>query len=81
MQRNAVSRRCAVLPVLPCTTLYRSPTNTILQILAPTDAAFDTLLTQLGNGRKLDKSVLLGLPELPDILSYHVLDGRYTTGE
>ncbi len=103
-----------------------------MQILAPTDEAFETLLRQLGNGRKLPvevrrggllcvllwlwlssvdrlhavshalarlcalmlpfphsshhhpppqtRQVLLSLPELPDILQYHVLGGMYTSG-
>lgn len=49
-------------------------------MLAPTDEAFDTLLRQLGGGRPLPKAALLGLPELADILQYHVLPGAYASG-
>ncbi|KAF5840958.1 hypothetical protein DUNSADRAFT_14982 [Dunaliella salina] len=49
-------------------------------VLAPTDEAFDILLLQLGGGRPLPKSTLLALPELKDILQYHVLPGMYATG-
>eukprot|EP00983_Pelagomonas_calceolata_P052736 1142980-Pelagomonas_calceolata.AAC.3 len=48
-------------------------------VLAPTDEAFDILLLQLGGGRPLPKSTLLALPELKDILQYHVLPGMYAT--
>jgi hypothetical protein len=50
------------------------------QILAPTDDAFDQLLTQMGGGNKLPESALLARPELRDILQYHVLPGMYTSG-
>lgn len=51
------------------------------QILAPTDDAFETLLRQLGGGgRRLPLDLFFQLPELPDILQYHVVPGLYTTG-
>jgi hypothetical protein len=37
------------------------------QILAPTDDAFDQLLTQMGGGSKLPESALLARPELKDV--------------
>ncbi|PNH12677.1 hypothetical protein TSOC_000376, partial [Tetrabaena socialis] len=49
-------------------------------LLAPTDAAFEQLLRQLGNGRKLPVEKLYRLPELPDILQYHILPGLYASG-
>ncbi|GFH16772.1 FAS1 domain-containing protein, partial [Haematococcus lacustris] len=33
----------------------------------------------LGGGRRLTKERLLALPELKDILSYHIIPGRYLT--
>jgi len=50
-------------------------------ILAPTDDAFDQLLTQMGGGSKLPESALLARPELVSILQYHVLPGLYTSSE
>ncbi len=48
--------------------------------MAPTDEAFTTLLRQLGGGRRLPKERLFELPELPQILLYHILPGRFLTG-
>jgi uncharacterized surface protein with fasciclin (FAS1) repeats len=53
----------------------------VLQILAPTDDAFDVLLTTMGNGRMLPREALFRLPQLRDIVMYHIIPGRYTTGE
>lgn len=51
------------------------------QLLAPTDDAFDALLTNLGGGQgKLPLDALLRLPTLKDILLYHIVPGRYTSG-
>lgn len=52
------------------------------QILAPTDDAFDKLLVTLGgaNGR-LPLDALLRQPALKDILLYHIVPGRYSSGE
>jgi uncharacterized surface protein with fasciclin (FAS1) repeats len=50
------------------------------QILAPTDAAFDQLLVQMGGGARLPESALLARPELVSILQYHVLPGLFTSG-
>ena len=49
-------------------------------MLAPNDDAFDTLLRALGGVRKLPKEQFFRLPELKDILLYHILPGRYRTG-
>lgn len=45
-----------------------------LTVFAPTDAAFDSLASGLG----VDLNELLNLPNLADILTYHVLAGRVT---
>ncbi len=50
------------------TSLLNAP-NT-LTLFAPTDAAFDALR----NNFNLTEEQLLGLPELPDVLRYHILD-------
>lgn len=53
-----------------------------LQLLAPTDAAFDQLLTNLGGANgPLPLDALLAQPTLRDILLYHIIPGRYTSGE
>jgi hypothetical protein len=57
--------------VLPCP---------IQQILAPSNEAFDTLLRALGGGKKLPKEQLYKLPELKEILQYHIIPGHFTTG-
>ena len=47
-------------------------------LLAPTDAAFQQMLADLGGFRgPLDRQVLLRLPELRDILLYHVVPGLF----
>ncbi|EFJ47213.1 hypothetical protein VOLCADRAFT_105189 [Volvox carteri f. nagariensis] len=51
------------------------------QVMAPTDESFEVLLRQLGNGRRLPIETFYRLPELPDILQYHVIPGMYTTVE
>ena len=48
--------------------------------MAPSDEAFDKLARALGAGHKLSKEQLFRLPELKDILQYHIIPGRYTTG-
>lgn len=50
------------------------------QILAPNDDAFDSLLRSLGGGKRLPLDQFYALPELRDILKYHVLPGYYTSG-
>ena len=50
------------------------------QILAPTNEAFDALARALNGGKKMAKEKLFQLPELKDILQYHIVPGRYTTG-
>jgi uncharacterized surface protein with fasciclin (FAS1) repeats len=53
-----------------------------LQVLAPTDEAFDNLLTLLGGANgKLTLDGLLRQPTLKDILLYHIIPGRYTSSE
>ncbi len=57
----------------------------LLQVLAPSDDAFDNLLTTLGraggaNG-KLSLDALLRRPELKDILLYHIIPGRFNSSE
>jgi uncharacterized surface protein with fasciclin (FAS1) repeats len=53
-----------------------------LQLLAPTDDAFDQLLTNLGGANgPLPLDALLAQPTLRDILLYHIIPGRYTSGE
>jgi uncharacterized surface protein with fasciclin (FAS1) repeats len=52
----------------------------LIQILAPNDDAFTSFLRALGGGRKLPKEDLYKLPELKDILQYHIIPGRYLTG-
>jgi hypothetical protein len=52
-----------------------------LQIFAPTDAAIDALLVTLGNGRPVPREALFRLPELQNIIMYHIVPGRYSTGE
>lgn len=64
-----------LLNLCPCTGLP------CVQVLAPTDEAFDALLRNLGGGRRLPLDQLLALPELPDILAYHIIPGRYLSGE
>lgn len=52
------------------------------QVLAPTDEAFDNLLTLLGGANgKLTLDGLLKQPTLKDILMYHIIPGRYTSSE
>jgi hypothetical protein len=51
-----------------------------MQILAPSDAAFDLLLRALGGGRKLPMEQFFKLPELQDILQMHIVPGAYRTG-
>eukprot|EP01025_Chloroclados_australasicus_P000290 TRINITY_DN1013_c0_g1_i4.p1 TRINITY_DN1013_c0_g1~~TRINITY_DN1013_c0_g1_i4.p1 ORF type:complete len:508 (+),score=81.71 TRINITY_DN1013_c0_g1_i4:193-1716(+) len=49
-------------------------------VLAPIDSAFDQLLLILGGGRvKIPLQGFLRLPELQDILLYHIYYGDYTT--
>lgn len=52
----------------------------LIQILAPSDEAFEKLARALGAGHKLSKEQLFNLPELKEILQYHIVPGRYTTG-
>ena len=52
-----------------------------LQLLAPSDAAFEELQGQLGGGRVLPLALLLQLPELDDIIKYHIVPGRFSTSE
>eukprot|EP00775_Hariotina_reticulata_P011317 gene11317-11467_t len=48
-------------------------------ILAPTDSAFDALLVNLGGAQgRLPLDALLRLPQLKDILLYHIIPGEYT---
>ena len=59
------------------------PSRTRLQLLAPTNEAFETLLANLagpGAKRKLTVADFLKLPEAKNILTYHVLPGNYSTG-
>jgi uncharacterized surface protein with fasciclin (FAS1) repeats len=65
--------------VPPCVTAVRS----CLQLLAPTDAAFEQLLVNLGaaSGQPLPLDALLAQPTLMDILMYHIIPGRYSSGE
>lgn len=70
--------------ITPCTP---SPTGFLtsacilflLQILAPSNEAFDELLATLGGANKLPKSTLFRLPELKSILTYHIIPGAYST--
>jgi uncharacterized surface protein with fasciclin (FAS1) repeats len=53
-----------------------------MQILAPTDEAFDKLLTTLGGANgPLPLDALLRQPSLKDILLYHIIPGRYTSSK
>jgi uncharacterized surface protein with fasciclin (FAS1) repeats len=54
----------------------------LLQLLAPTDDAFDAMLLNLGGGQqKLPLDQLLRLPQLKNILLYHIVPGEYTSSE
>jgi uncharacterized surface protein with fasciclin (FAS1) repeats len=54
----------------------------VVQILAPTDSAFDALLVNLGGAQgRLPLDALLRLPQLKDILLYHIIPGEYTARE
>lgn len=53
----------------------------LLQVLAPSDQAFDNLLTMLGGGQKLPIDALLKLQQLKDIVMYHIVPGEYTSGK
>jgi uncharacterized surface protein with fasciclin (FAS1) repeats len=58
------------------------PCSAPLQILAPTDDAFDAMLLNLGGGQqKLPLDQLLRLPQLRNILQYHIVPGEYTSSE
>eukprot|EP01024_Parvocaulis_polyphysoides_P013384 TRINITY_DN1522_c0_g1_i5.p2 TRINITY_DN1522_c0_g1~~TRINITY_DN1522_c0_g1_i5.p2 ORF type:complete len:206 (+),score=23.90 TRINITY_DN1522_c0_g1_i5:199-816(+) len=49
-------------------------------IFAPTNAAFDEFLLLLGGGRtRIPLQAFIRLPELQDILLYHIYYGDYTT--
>uniref|UniRef100_A0A383WQB5 FAS1 domain-containing protein n=1 Tax=Tetradesmus obliquus TaxID=3088 RepID=A0A383WQB5_TETOB len=49
-------------------------------IFAPNDDAFDAMLLNLGGGqRKLPLDQLLRLPQLNNILMYHIVPGQYTS--
>lgn len=65
---------CHLRPAFPCAVCP--------QLLAPTDDAFDQLLTNLGGANgPLPLDALLAQPTLRDILLYHIIPGRYTSGE
>ncbi|KAG1674606.1 hypothetical protein FOA52_001855 [Chlamydomonas sp. UWO 241] len=50
-------------------------------ILAPNDDAFIALRVALGGGTPLPKDQFFALPELKEILQYHILPGKVTTGD
>jgi uncharacterized surface protein with fasciclin (FAS1) repeats len=53
-----------------------------MQLLAPTDDAFDRLLVTLGGANgPLPLDAFLRQPTLKDILLYHIIPGRYTSSE
>jgi uncharacterized surface protein with fasciclin (FAS1) repeats len=61
---------------------------TLVQLLAPTDEAFDKLLTTLGKQQRavgsngpLSLDAFLREPSLKDILLYHIIPGRYSSSE
>lgn len=72
-----------LLTTKPWASNNAAPLVLLLQVLAPTDAAFDQLLTNLGgaSGQPLPLDALLAQPTLKDILLYHIIPGRYTSGE
>lgn len=54
----------------------------LLQLLAPTDEAFDKLLVKLGGANgPLPLDVLLRQPTLTDILLYHIIPRRYSSSK
>jgi uncharacterized surface protein with fasciclin (FAS1) repeats len=54
----------------------------LVQVLAPTDEAFDWLLVTLGGANgSLPLDALLKQPSLKDILLYHIIPGRYSSSK
>eukprot|EP01025_Chloroclados_australasicus_P011069 TRINITY_DN147_c0_g1_i5.p1 TRINITY_DN147_c0_g1~~TRINITY_DN147_c0_g1_i5.p1 ORF type:complete len:484 (+),score=62.98 TRINITY_DN147_c0_g1_i5:3360-4811(+) len=67
-------------PPPPSPPLGEVPTLGPYTIFAPTNEAFDQLLLLLGGGRvRVPLQAFLNLPELEDILLYHIYYGEYTT--